>query len=98
MANTTTPRSSNYNGWFYDAVTPAMKYYNRGTLVLTAATAALTTAGALTVAGAATLATGATTGNHSFSSTITAGADSVGANTEQLTSGGAGAACDWSTA
>jgi len=37
MANTTTPRGSIYNGWFYDAVTPAMKYYNRGTLVLTAA-------------------------------------------------------------
>jgi len=35
MANTTTPRSSIYNGWFYDAVTPAQKLYNRGTLVLT---------------------------------------------------------------
>ncbi len=98
MANRTTPLGSIYNGWFYDAVTPAMKYYNRGTLVLTAATAALTTAGALTVDGAATLATSATTGDHAFSNTITAGADGVGANTEQLTSGGAGAGCDWSTA
>lgn len=35
MANTSTPRSSIYNGWFYDAVTPAQKLYNRGTLVLT---------------------------------------------------------------
>jgi hypothetical protein len=95
MANTTTPRSSIYNGWFYDAVTPAMKYYNRGTLVLTAATAALTTAGTLATTGAATLATGVTTGNHTFANTITAGADGVGASGERLTSGGAGAACDW---
>ena len=60
MANTTTPRGSIYNGWFYDAVTPAMKYYNRGTLVFTVATAAVTAAGtvasgALTVTGDATI-------------------------------------------
>lgn len=97
MANTTTPRSSIYNGWFYDAVTPAMKYYNRGTLVLTTDAAALTMAGTLATTGAATLASATTTGNHSFSSTITV-SDGVGTATEQLTSGGAGNACDWSTA
>lgn len=63
MANTTTPRSANYNGWFYDAVTPAMKFYNRGTLVMTSgASAAVTHAGAVT-----------TTGAHTFSSTTTLG-------------------------
>ena len=98
MANRTTPLGSIYNGWFYDAVTPAMKYYNRGTLVLTAAVNALTTAGALTVVGAATLATGKTEGDHEFSSTITAGADGVGTDSEQLASGGAGVAVDWTAA
>ena len=33
-----------------------------------------------------------------FNSTITAGADGVGADGEQLTSGGAGAECDWAAA
>ena len=47
MANTTTPRSSTYSGWFYDAATPAMKFYNRGTLVFTVATAGVTAAGTL---------------------------------------------------
>ena len=47
MANTTTPRSSTYSGWFYDAVTPAQKFYNRGTLVFTVATANVTAAGTL---------------------------------------------------
>ena len=47
MANTTAPRSSTYNGWFYDAVTPAMKFYNRGTLVSTASGANTTLAGTM---------------------------------------------------
>ena len=60
MANTTAPRGSTFNGWFYDAVTPAMKFYNRGTLVFTIATAGVTAAGtlatqALTVTGDATI-------------------------------------------
>lgn len=97
MANTSTPRSNNYNGWFYDAVTPAMKYYNRGTLVLTAAADALTTAGTLTTDGAATLATAITTGNHTFGLTVTNG-DGVGTNGEVFTSGGAAAVCDWAAA
>ncbi len=32
MANTTTPRGSIFNGIFYDAVTPSLKLYRRGTL------------------------------------------------------------------
>ena len=55
MANTTTPRGSIFSGWFYDAVTPAMKFYNRGTLVFTVATAGVTTAGTLASAGALTV-------------------------------------------
>ena len=98
MANRTTPWSSNYSGWFYDAVTPTHKFYNRGTLVLTVATAGITTAGTLATTGAATFASATTTGNHTFSDTITAGVDGVGTATEQLTSGGAAAACDWAAA
>jgi len=97
MANRTSPLGSIYNGWFYDAVTPAMKYYNRGTLVLTAAVNALTTAGTLATDGTATLATAITTGNHTFSSTITNG-EGVGTNGEVMTSGGASAICDWAAA
>ncbi len=96
MANRTTPWSSNYNGWFYDAVTPTHKLYNRGTLVLTVASAAVTAAGTLATDGLATFASAITTGNHTFSNTITAGADGVGADGEQFTSGGAAAECDWS--
>ncbi len=33
--NRTTPYGARYTGWFYDAVTPAQKFYNRGTLVST---------------------------------------------------------------
>ena len=95
MANTTAPRSNNFNGWFYDAVTPAHKLYNRGTLVLTVATTAITTAGTLATDGLATFATATTTGNHTFSLDITAGDDTTGSNGEHLTSGGAGAITDW---
>ena len=95
MANTTTPRGSIYNGWFYDAVTPTLKYYNRGTLVFTCASAGITTADTLATTGAATLASATTTGNHTFSLTVTAG--DVGTNGEQLTSAGTGANT-WETA
>ena len=60
MANTTAPRSPTFSGWFYDAVTPAQKFYNRGTLVFTVATANVTAAGTLatqayTITGDATI-------------------------------------------
>ncbi len=98
MANRTTPWSSNYNGWFYDAVTPAHKLYNRGTLVLTVATAAITTAGALTTDGAATLASATTTGNHTLSGTVTLTGGGDGTDGQELTSGGAAAVCTWEAA
>lgn len=93
MANRTAPLGTRFNGWFYDAVTPTMKLYNRGTLALTVSGNDATFPDAVTISGAATI-----TGNCTFSSTITAGADGVGANGEQLTSGGAAAECDWATA
>jgi len=97
MANTTAPRSANYNGWFYDAVTPTHKLYNRGTLVLTVATTAITTADTLATDGLATFASAITTGNHTFSGTLTNG-DAVnpeGTDGQTFTSGGAAAVCDW---
>ena len=95
MANTATPRDGTYTGFFYDAVTPALKYYNRGTLVFTVATAAVTTAGALTTDDTATFASAVTTGDHEFSNTITLTGTGVGSAAEEMTSGGAGAVCDW---
>ena len=98
MANTTVPRGGVYSGFFYDAVTPALKYYNRGTLVFTVATAGVTTGGALTTDGKATLASATTTGDHEFDLTLTMTGDGVGSDGEQLTSGGAASVCDWATA
>ena len=95
MANTTTPRSPTYNGWFYDAVTPTHKLYNRGTLVMTITTTAIALAGTLATDGLATFATAITTGNHSFSLDITAGDGTTGSNGEHFTSGGAAAITDW---
>lgn len=63
-----------------------------------AAPSVLTQAMAISAAQVVTLAAGVTTGNHTFSNTITAGADGVGANGEQLTSGGAAAECTWAAA
>ena len=58
----------------------------------------LTTALTISAAQVVTLAAGVTTGNHTFSLTITAGADGVGASGEQLTSGGAAAEMTWAAA
>jgi len=35
MANRAAPYGTRYTGWYFDAVTPAAKLYNRGTLVKT---------------------------------------------------------------
>lgn len=77
MANTTTPRSANYNGWFYDAVTPAQKYYIRGTLALTIAGNDLTCADKITSVGTITC------GAYTFPATD-------GANTNTLSTNGSG--------
>lgn len=73
-----------------------------GTITMLTATDAapsvLTQALLISAAQVVTLAAGVTTGNHTFSNTITAGADGVGASGEQLTSGGAGAETSWTAA
>ncbi len=51
MTNRATPYGSKFTGWFWDATTPAMKLYNRGTLVETIATAAKTYEGNLVFKG-----------------------------------------------
>lgn len=52
----------------------------------------------LTIAVATTMASATTTGNHTMSLTLTAGAAGVGTNGEQLTSGGAAAEMTWAAA
>ena len=95
--------SGRHKGWAYDVAGRLRALFN-GTEVFDfdandlAITAATTMASTLDVTGLTTMATATTTGNHTFSLTITAGADGVGANGEQLTSGGAAAEMTWAAA
>lgn len=94
------------NGFKFDAANNDLLIYQNGTLAVKINGESITLgtegSGGLSCAelsaGASTFAIATTTGNHTFSSTITAGADGVGADGEQLTSGGAAAECDWSAA
>ena len=99
--------SSTHRGWKFDKANSRLAALYDGTEVFDfdaddmVITPALTVTGAITASGglgATTLASGVVTGNLTISSTLTAGADGVGADGEQLTSGGAGAECDWSAA
>lgn len=63
-----------------------------------AAPSVLTQALQISAAQLVTMATGASTGDFKLNLTLTAGADGVGANGEQLTSGGAAAATSWTAA
>ncbi len=63
-----------------------------------AAPSVLTAALTISKAQLVTLATGAVTGNLTLGLTLTAGADGVGTNGEQLTSGGAAAETTWAAA
>lgn len=63
-----------------------------------AAPSVLTTAMTISAAQLVTLASAAVTGNLKLNLTLEAGADGVGADGEQLTSGGAAAETDWSAA
>lgn len=92
-----------HRGWKHDATNGRLAAQYNGTEVFDfdandmVITPAVTLSSTLN-AGATTMASATTTGNHTFSLTITAGADGVGADGEQLTSGGAAAECDWSAA
>ena len=96
--------SSTHRGWKEDKTNARLAAQYDGTEVFDfdandlAVAVAATFASTLATTGAATLASATTTGNHTFSSTITAGSDGVGADGEQLTSGGAAAECDWAAA
>lgn len=89
--------STTHRGFKYDAANGRLAIQYNGTEVLDFDANDIASTIAISL-GATTLASATTTGNHTFSSTITAGADGVGADGEQLTSGGAGAECDWSAA
>jgi len=91
MTNLTAPISSTYNGLFWNAVNSRMEMYYRGTKVTHISATELQVDQALDVNGAADFAA-----DVKLNSTLTAGADGVGADAEQLTSGGAAAETDWS--
>ena len=63
-----------------------------------AAPSVMTQAMIISAAQVVTLTAGVTTGNHTFSLTVTAGADGVGSAGEQFQSGGAAAECVWAAA
>lgn len=99
MTNLATPNSAIYSGWYYDAVNSRMNLYYRGTKVAHASATELQVDQALDVDGAANFAAEVEcAGNLHVQSTLELGADGVGNNGEQATSGGAAAVCDWATA
>ena len=99
MANISTPNSSIYSGWFYDAPNARMNLYYRGTKVAHASATELQVDQALDDDGAANFAAEVEcVSNLHAQLTIELGTDSVGTDGEQATSGGVGAACDWATA
>lgn len=94
----------NYNGWKFNRDDARLEVWQNGVLsgyfdgngdlnVTDRVTAAR-----VTLSGDAALNTGSFGGNLTLESTLTAGADGVGTDGEQLTSGGAAAECDWSAA
>jgi len=95
--------SATHKGWKFDKANARLQAVYNGTEVFDfdandmVITPNLTVTGTIGT-GAATLASGTVTGNLTLSSTLTAGADGVGTDGEQLTSGGAAAECDWSAA
>lgn len=84
--------SSTHKGWLNDRTNGRLAAVYNGTEVFDFDDEDMEIALSTTIA-AATV-----TGNLTLSSTLTAGADGVGADGEQLTSGGAGAETDWSAA
>ena len=92
MTNLAAPISSIYNGLFWNAVDSRMEMYYRGTKVTHVSATELQVDQALDVDGAADFAI-----NTKFNLTIEV-SDGKGTDSEQLTSGGGSAACDWATA
>jgi hypothetical protein len=85
--------SSVHRGFYWDKANSELEIYVNGTKVVGSTNAALTITPATTITGALTC-----SANVTLSLTLTAGADGVGSDGEQLTSGGAAAECDWAAA
>ncbi len=99
MANVSTPNSSIYSGWYWDAPNTRLNLYYRGTKVAHASATELQVDQALDVDGASNFAAEAEfAANVHIQSTLELGADGVGTDGEQATSGGAGQVCDWAAA
>ena len=94
--------SATHSGWRLDPEEGQLDFYYKGTRVGDIDASGLTVDGVVSAGSISVteIASGSATssGNHTFSSTITAGADGVGTDGEQLTSGGAAAECDWAAA
>ena len=88
MANVAAPRGNRFTGWFKDDVTPALKYYLNGTLVMTCSGNDVTLADKLVVTGTSALTGVPTFGDYTLPVTD-------GTATHQLTTDGSGAAT-WS--
>ena len=99
MANFSTPLSSIYSGWFYDAPNSRMNLYYRGTKVAHASASELQVDQALDVDGASNFAAEVEfAANLHAQLTLEAGDNTVGTDGQQFTSGGAGLVTDWATA
>ena len=91
--------SSTHNGWRWDNANSRLDIYYRGTKVGHVSATEFELDQALDVDGTANFAAEAEfAANVHIQSTLEAGADGVGADGEQLTSGGAAAQCDWAAA
>lgn len=91
--------SSTHNGWRWDNANSRLDIYYRGTKVGHVSATEFELDQALDVDGTANFAAEAEfAANVHIQSTLEAGSDGVGADGEQLTSGGAAAQCDWAAA
>jgi hypothetical protein len=90
--------SARHKGWLNDAANSRLAAVYNGTEVFDFDADDFAVALATTIASLTVTTTATVSGNLTISSTVTAGADGVGADGEQLTSGGAAAECDWAAA
>lgn len=91
--------SSIHNGWYYDAANGQLEFWYRGTRVGHITASEMQVDQALDIDGASNFAGEAEfADNVHIQSTLEAGADGVGSDGEQLTSGGAAAQIDWAAA
>ena len=85
MANRTAPYGTRYTGWFYDAVTPAIKFYNRGTLVKTVSGSDVTFADQINATSPATVSGNTSTYVESTLTGLLTGLENLGLITDNTT-------------